>query len=88
MSGWIDHPEFGRVWDSGCVVVVNDPSMLEEPPLREWLRDEDHFVVYSPDEWLRHINDEFRKDRHGAAIREAELEGWDDYADELRRLRV
>lgn len=87
MAGWIDHPEHGRVWDNGCVVIVDDPSLLEEPPLRDWLHDEEHFAVCSPDEWLWHINDEYRKERLGAALREAELEGWHDYADELRLLR-
>lgn len=87
MAGWIDHPEFGRAWDSGCVVIVDDPSMLEESPLREWLDDEEHAAVCSPDEWLRHINEEFRKDRLGTAIREAELEGWDEEAEALRCLR-
>ena len=87
MAGWIEHPEFGRAWDSGCVAIVDDPSMLEESPLREWLEDEEHVTVYSPDEWLRHINEEFQKDRLGAAIREAELEGWDEEAEALRCLR-
>lgn len=87
MSGWIDHPEFGRVWDSGCVAVVDDPSMLDDPTMREWADDEEHVAVCSPDEWLQHITEEFHKDRLGTAIREAELEGWDDRAEELRRLR-
>ncbi|MDE0497610.1 MAG: hypothetical protein OXH86_09670 [Acidimicrobiaceae bacterium] len=55
MAGWIDHPEFGRAWDSGCVVIVDDPSMLKESPLREWLDDEEYAAVCSPDEWLQHI---------------------------------
>lgn len=87
MAGWIEHPELGRALDGGCVAIVDDPSMLEESPLREWLDDEDYAAVCSPDAWLRHINEEFHKDRLGTAIRESELEGWDDRADELRRLR-
>ena len=86
MAGWIDHPEFGKAWDNGCVVIVDDPSMLEEPILHEWLRDEEHVAVYSPDEWIRHINEEYQKDRLGTAIREAELEGWNEQAEALRRL--
>lgn len=87
MAGWIDHSEFGRALDSGCVAIVDDPSTLNESPLREWLEDEDYVAWCSPDEWLRHINEEFQKDRLGAAIREAELEGWDEEAEALRCLR-
>lgn len=43
--------------------------------------------MYSPDEWMRHINEEYRKDRLGTAIREAELEGWDEQAAALRCLQ-
>ena len=87
MAGWIDHPEFGEAWDNGCVVIVDDPSMLEEPILSEWLRDEEHAAVHSSDEWMRHINEEYRKDRLGTAIREAELEGRDEQAAALRCLQ-
>ena len=84
MSGLIDHPEFGRVWDNGCVAIVDDPSMLNDPIMRKWRAEEAHVAVYSPEGWLRHITEEFHKDRLGTAIREAELEGWDEQAEALR----
>ena len=86
MSGWIDDPEDGRLWDSGCVAVVDDPEMLDDPIMRA-LRDDEYVAACSPDQWHQHLLEEARKDRIGTAIREAELEGWDDHADELRRLR-
>ncbi len=86
MSGLINHPEFGRVWDNGCVAIVDDPSMLDDPIMREWKAEEEHVAVCNPDQWLRHIAEELHKDRLGAAIREAELEGWDEQAERLRYL--
>lgn len=88
MSGWIHHPEFGRVRDSGCVVIVDDPVMLDEPPMREWIAAEEHVSVCSMDQWMQHIAEEYRKDRLGTAIREAELEDWHDRAEQLRQLRI
>lgn len=87
MPSWIDHPEFGRVWGNGCVAIVDDPSMLDDPIMRMRMADEKNVAVCSPDEWLRHITEEFHKDRLGTPIQEAELEGWDDRAEQLRRLR-
>ncbi len=86
MSGWIDHPEFGRVWDNGCVAIMDDRSMLDDRIMREWMAEEEHVAVYSPDQWLQHIAEEFDKDRLGTAIREAELEEWDEQAERLRYL--
>lgn len=86
MAGWNDHPDFGSVWDSGCVPIIDDPSMPKDPIPREWMRDEKFVAIYSPDARLRRTSGEFHKDRVGTAVREAELEDWDEQAETLRCL--
>lgn len=86
MAGWIDHPEHGRVWDDGGVVVVDDLADVDDLILSLLADGEEYAASCTWDHWVSHVSREMRKKRRSSAIREAELEGWHDHTDNLRSM--
>lgn len=88
LAGWVEHPAPGLVWDDGGVVVVTDLADLDDPILHLPPADgEEYAATCIWDHWAQHLTYQGQENPLEAAIREAELEGWHDRAEQLRQLR-